>query len=64
MFALQLALVDLLPDLDVGIEGGLDYICLFYLSMPVKDASWFLFFFELVDDSLAAGVELLDVLVE
>lgn len=50
--------------MDVGVESGLDYIGFFDLSMSVKDASWFLFLFELVDDSLAAGVELLDVLCE
>lgn len=64
MFALQLSLVDLLPDLDVGVKGGLDYICFLDLSMPVKDTSWFLFLFEFVYDSLAAGVEFLDVLCE
>lgn len=64
MFALQLSLVDLLPNLDVSVEGGLDYICFLDLSMPVKDASWFLFLFELVDDSFAAGVKFLDVLCE
>lgn len=64
MLALQLTFVDFLPDLNVGIEGSLENISLFDLSMPVKDASWFLFLFELVDDSLAAGVELFNVLRE
>jgi hypothetical protein len=62
--ALQFALEDILPDLDVAVKGGLDDICLLDFGVAIEDAAWLLLFFVLIDDALTCSVEFLYVLAE
>lgn len=62
--ALQLPFKDIFPNLDVAVEGGLDDICLLDFGVTIEDAAGFLLLLELIDDSLAGGVEFFDVLAE
>jgi hypothetical protein len=55
---------DILPDLNISIEGSLDYICFFNFGVSIEDGSRFLLLLILIDDALTGGVKLLHVFAE